>query len=83
MSGLHEYTDEFFEYIERGSIASAKRFSTFLAPLLDVNSVLDVGCGRGAWLREWRNVGLMVSPARGSTYSRMKRLWQPGAPTSA
>jgi hypothetical protein len=40
MSELHEYTDEFFEYIERGSIASARLFSTFLSPLLGVTSVL-------------------------------------------
>ena len=58
MSALHEYTEEFFEYIERGSIASAKRFSKFLVPMLNVNSILDVGCGRGAWLREWQAAGV-------------------------
>jgi hypothetical protein len=57
MSELHEYTEEFFEYIERGSIASGKRFAAFIVPLLGVKSVLDVGCGRGAWLREWQNAG--------------------------
>jgi SAM-dependent methyltransferase len=60
MTELHEYTEEFFEYIERGSIASAKRFSAFIAPLLGVNSILDVGCGRGAWLREWQNAGVKL-----------------------
>src|SRR6267154_2028522 len=61
MSELHEYTEEFFEYIERGSIASAKQFCTFLTPLLNVRSVLDVGCGRGAWLREWQNAGVRIA----------------------
>jgi hypothetical protein len=61
MSELHEYTEEFFEYIERGSIASAKQFCTFLIPLLNVRSVLDVGCGRGAWLREWQDAGVTIA----------------------
>ena len=58
MTDLHAYTEEFFEYIERGSIASAKRFCSFIVPLLRVESLLDVGCGRGAWLREWLNAGV-------------------------
>lgn len=61
MNELHEYSDDFFEYIERGSIASAKCFVNFVGPLLDITSVLDVGCGRGAWLREWRNSGVAVA----------------------
>ena len=63
MSALHEYTEEFFEYIERGSIASAKRFSKLLVPMLNVNSILDVGCGRGAWLREWQAAGVATAVA--------------------
>lgn len=58
MSDLHEYKDEFFEYIERGSISSAKRFAAYLVPLLHIDSLLDVGCGRGAWLREWHAAGV-------------------------
>jgi SAM-dependent methyltransferase len=58
MTGLHTYTDQFFEYIERGSIGSAQRITKFVAPLLNTKSVLDVGCGRGAWLNEWRNAGV-------------------------
>ena len=60
MSTLHEYDREFFEYIERGSIASAQRYCDFLAPLLGIRSVLDVGCGRGAWLREWQRAGVGI-----------------------
>ena len=77
MSGLHEYTEEFFEYIERGSIASAKRFSSFLAPLLGVNSILDVGCGRGAWLREWRNAGVAITQGVDGPYVRQQSLLIP------
>jgi cyclopropane fatty-acyl-phospholipid synthase-like methyltransferase len=77
MSELHEYTEEFFEYIERGSIASAKRFSNFLAPLLGLNSVLDIGCGRGAWLREWRNAGVKTAQGVDGPYVRQQSLLIP------
>jgi hypothetical protein len=77
MTELHEYSEEFFEYIERGSIASAKRFSVFLTRLLGINSVLDVGCGRGAWLREWRNAGVKVAQGVDGPYVRQESLLIP------
>ena len=77
MSDLHEYTDEFFEYIERGSVVSARKFSSFLAPLLGVKSVLDVGCGRGAWLREWRNAGVGIAQGVDGPYVRRQSLLIP------
>jgi cyclopropane fatty-acyl-phospholipid synthase-like methyltransferase len=58
MHAMHEYSEEFFQYIERGSIASAKRFTSYLVPLLKPKSLLDVGCGRGAWLEQWRQAGV-------------------------
>ena len=77
MSALHEYTEEFFEYIERGSTASARQFSAFLTPLLGVSSVLDVGCGRGAWLREWQNAGVKVAQGVDGPYVRQQSLLIP------
>lgn len=58
MNSGHLYTDEFFDYIERGSRASARRFVSLLIPALNPSSVLDVGCGRGAWLNEWKRAGV-------------------------
>ena len=77
MSELHEYTEEFYEYIERGSIASAKHFCAFLTPLLGIESILDVGCGRGAWLREWRNAGVPVAQGVDGPYVRQESLLVP------
>ena len=74
MTDLHEYTDEFFEYIERGSIVSARKFSGFLVPLLGVNSILDVGCGRGGWLREWKNAGVGIAQGVDGPYVRRQSL---------
>jgi hypothetical protein len=77
MNELHKYSDEFFEYIERGSIASARCFADFIVPLLDVTSVLDVGCGRGAWLREWRNSGVTIARGVDGPYVREDSLLIP------
>ena len=77
MTKLHEYTEEFFDYIERGSITSAKRFSSFIAPLLGVDSLLDVGCGRGAWLREWLNAGVKTAQGVDGPYVRRESLLIP------
>ncbi len=83
MSELHEYSEEFFEYIERGSIASAKRFTVYLAPLLGVHSVLDVGCGRGAWLREWRHAGADIAHGVDGPYVRRDSLLIPAGDFTA
>jgi cyclopropane fatty-acyl-phospholipid synthase-like methyltransferase len=74
LSELHEYSEEFFEYTERGSIASAKRLCAFLAPLLSITSILDVGCGTGAWLREWQNAGVKLAHGIDRSYVRKKSL---------
>jgi SAM-dependent methyltransferase len=54
----YAYDDDFFTYIEEGARQSAQVIVPLMANLLDVGSVLDVGCGRGVWLREWRNLGV-------------------------
>ena len=54
----HEYSATFFDYIEQGSIRSARAIVGPLAGQLKPASVLDVGCGRGLWLREWKNAGV-------------------------
>jgi Methyltransferase domain len=77
MNALHEYTEEFFEYIERGSVASAQRYCGFLAPLLGINSVLDIGCGRGAWLREWQRAGVSLAHGVDGPYVRRQSLLIP------
>jgi len=83
MSELHQYTEEFFEYIERGAVVSARQFSAFLVPLLKINSVLDVGCGRGAWLCEWKNAGVAVVRGADGPYVRESSLLIPAVDFSA
>jgi SAM-dependent methyltransferase len=55
---VYAYDNDFFTYIEKGARRSAQVIVPLLADILDIGSVLDVGCGRGIWLREWRNRGI-------------------------
>jgi SAM-dependent methyltransferase len=54
----HTYDQDFFAYINEGSSRSAKRVAPLLMRLVRPRSVLDVGCGAGAWLREWSHYAL-------------------------
>jgi SAM-dependent methyltransferase len=52
------YDQSFFEYVNSGAVRSARR----VLPLFDnlsINSVLDVGCGQGAWLSVWQELGVV------------------------
>ena len=54
----HNYDDRFFDYVERGARRSAQRIIPFLRGHLQVSSVVDIGCGRGVWVDEWRRSGV-------------------------
>jgi cyclopropane fatty-acyl-phospholipid synthase-like methyltransferase len=55
----HEYSSKFFEYINHGSIASGEIICPLLISLLVPASLLDVGCGTGAWCRIWLENGVV------------------------
>ena len=52
------YEDRFFDYVDIGSSRSARHVIAAVRPHILVRSVLDVGCGRGIWLAEWRRSGI-------------------------
>ncbi len=54
----HDYDDRFFDYIGGGARRSARHIIPFLRQRLQVSSVLDIGCGRGVWVEEWRRSGV-------------------------
>lgn len=56
----YKYSSDFFEYIREGSIASAKEIVPVILSLFHVSSVLDVGCGKGAWLKVWRENNIEI-----------------------
>ena len=51
------YDFAFFEYVNKGSSASAATIIPLVKSYFNVRSVIDFGCGQGAWLREWRRSG--------------------------
>jgi SAM-dependent methyltransferase len=54
----YSYDNIFFTYIDEQAGRSAPTVVSLLVDLLQVSSVLDVGCGRGVWLREWQRRGV-------------------------
>ena len=50
---MSSYDTVFFDYVNSGSIRSAERVLPYLTDYVTIDSVLDVGCGQGAWLYVW------------------------------
>ncbi len=53
----HIYSNEFFDYIDRGARRSAIQLIDCLQTWIKPSSVVDFGCGRGVWLSEWAAAG--------------------------
>ena len=51
------YSNTFYDYIEKGVLPSARAVVGLIADELRPVSVLDVGCGRGLWLKNWKEKG--------------------------
>lgn len=51
------YDSTFFDYLNAGALRSARRVLPVLRDQLHIDSVLDVGCGQGAWLSAWNELG--------------------------
>jgi SAM-dependent methyltransferase len=56
--GSYRYNEDFYRYIQIGSRRSAHSIIPIVLRELSPASVLDVGCGAGAWLSEYRNCGI-------------------------
>ncbi len=53
----HIYSEKFFDYIDGGARRSARLMLKQLKQWFTIDSVVDFGCGRGAWLAEWLDLG--------------------------
>ena len=52
------YTKDYYDVIRNGSLRSAEIIVPLVLKLLPVRSVVDVGCGVGAWLAAFRKLGI-------------------------
>jgi SAM-dependent methyltransferase len=55
-----EYKDHFYRFLASFAVRSAEQIVPLLSALLPINSVVDFGCGHGAWLSVWRKAGAAV-----------------------
>ena len=51
------YSKEFYDLQLRGSLDSARLFLGYLFAYWTPRSVIDIGCGRGAWLTVCKELG--------------------------
>jgi SAM-dependent methyltransferase len=54
----YQYDTTFFDYVEISAASSAGALIAEIQRTFKPSSVLDVGCGRGIWVREWCNQGV-------------------------
>ena len=74
----YRYDDLFFDYLEQTARISAHHILPVLSEI-PIRSVLDVGCGRGAWIGEWKNNGATSVLGVDGDYVDVKNLAVPQA----
>jgi SAM-dependent methyltransferase len=52
------YDERFFRHVARSATSAAPEFLARVELGLRIGSLLDVGCGRGAWLQAWLDAGV-------------------------
>lgn len=68
------YGDAFYETIDRTSASSARVIVPIVRDLIPFRSVVDVGCGRGAWLSVFEKYGAIAIAGYDGHYVDMSRL---------
>jgi SAM-dependent methyltransferase len=72
------YNNEFFSKQVDGALESARVMAPLVINLLQPRSVVDVGCGRGAWLRAFADCGVdTICGVDGNYVDRSKLLIDP------
>lgn len=70
----HQYSSDFYDYIDSGSRASARAVAALLGKEIAIASLLDVGAGHGAWAAEWIKAGVADVVAVDGDYVRRDQL---------
>ena len=75
----HQYSHDFYDYIDAGSRRSARAVAGLLLPEIKISSLLDVGAGHGAWAAEWLAAGVKDVVAVDGDYVQRDQLAIPAA----
>ncbi len=70
----HEYSGDFYSYIDSGSRKSARAVASILLDEMRIETLLDVGAGHGAWAAEWTTAGVNDVLAVDGDYVRRDQL---------
>ena len=71
---MSTYDNEFFKYVNSGALNSAEEMLPLLINDIPVKSILDVGCGQGAWLSIWEKLGVTDITGLDGDYVDTKKL---------
>ncbi len=71
---LYQYGDAFYAYQQIGSLKSARAVAPFVLRHLKAASILDVGCGAGAWLAAYLEAGVSEVVGVDGGYVRPEQL---------
>lgn len=71
---LYEYGSDFFSYQQVGSLASARAVAPIIKRNLKPSSILDVGCGAGAWVLAYTESGVSDVVGVDADYVRPEQL---------
>lgn len=72
-----EYANDFFDLHEEGMLRSARVVAPIVLDLVRAASVIDFGCGRGAWLRAFQEQGIDRVHGLDGEYVERSRLLVP------
>ncbi len=70
ISEMHRYGPDFFHFLSTFAVRSAERIVPVVTTVLPVRSVVDIGCGQGAWLSVWAKTGATIRGLDGSYVDR-------------
>jgi SAM-dependent methyltransferase len=74
----YEYGADFYRFMASFAVRSARRIVPGLTAALPVSSVVDFGCGHGAWLSVWAEAGASVLGVDGAYVDKRLLLVDPG-----
>lgn len=74
---METYNDSFYDYINVGALKSADVIAPIVMSNFSIKSVLDVGCGQGAWLSQWNKLGVVDTLGIDGSYVNEDKLLIP------